>query len=154
MICRFMPFSRVSARSEMPTTLFRIWTRVAVFISYDHHHYITHLPHIMLACNCKDNSILSYKWNIVKPSPICMRMVILWALLSRWTYLSIHLYSRYYGYNYEILKEFSTHYSVWSVLQRKTSGITGQLVLCNFFFITNISAIASEEIYITTKKKK
>ena len=40
-IIGFIPFPRVLVQCEMQSVSFRIWTRVAVFISYDDNHYTT-----------------------------------------------------------------------------------------------------------------
>ena len=40
-IIGFIPFPRVLVLCEMQSVLSRIWTRVAVFISYDDNHYTT-----------------------------------------------------------------------------------------------------------------
>ena len=40
-IIGFIPFPRVLVRCEMQSVSFRIWTRVAVSISYDDNHYTT-----------------------------------------------------------------------------------------------------------------
>ena len=66
-IIRFIPFPRVLVQCEMQSVSSRIWTHVAMSISYDDNHYTTvtskwiPIKHIHMICKW----IVFFKWELV-----------------------------------------------------------------------------------------
>ena len=143
----FIPFPRVLVLCEMQSVLSRIWTRVAVSISYVDNHYTTGTPINLVYC-----SLFSISLNSKVPASLVSVVQFWWVLMPfcRFWYSIVFIcqFLKFIIIIVNPLRVFHTSVSWWSFTRvwltaslLKSSGVSSGFFF--FYFSDNVYVLIS-----------